>query len=124
MNLNATRHKENSKYAHYSRINRKNYENYNIKKTNPIRFTMNKGDCLFIPKGWWHWIVSKPNTKAYNIWFDENIEIKKPVILSEKINSTRLTPNLFGCNVIFYYSEASLSATGRCLLNYRFFRDP
>jgi hypothetical protein len=93
MNVNATRHKENSKYAHYSRINRHNYENYNLKKTNPISISMKKGDCLFIPKGWWHWIVSKPNTKAYNIWFDENINIKKPLILSEKINS-KITNNL------------------------------
>ena len=87
MNLHDTRHKENSKYAHYSRINKTNYNNYNLKNTHPIKITLKKGECLFIPRGYWHWVVSHPNTKAYNIWLDDsNINFKKPFVLSEKIN--------------------------------------
>lgn len=87
MNIHDTRHKENSKYAHYSRINKHNFKNYNLKNTHPKKFTLEKGECLFIPRGWWHWIVSKPNTKAYNIWFkNDKIKQNKPFVLSEKIN--------------------------------------
>lgn len=88
MNLHDTRHKEKSKYAHYSRINKKNYKNYNLKNTNPIKVTLRKGDCLYIPRGYWHWILSKTETMAYNIWFnDEMVRINRPFILDEKIES-------------------------------------
>jgi hypothetical protein len=87
MNPHDTRHKEKSKYAHYSRINKKNYKNYNLKNTNPIKIILKKGECLYIPKGYWHWIVSHPNTKAYNIWFNDcNLNFSNPYILEEKLN--------------------------------------
>jgi hypothetical protein len=109
MNINATRHKENSKYGHYSRINKLNYNNYNLKNTSPIKITIKKGECLFIPKGWWHWIFSVSNTKAYNIWFnDDKINIKKPSILSEKINSkinNKLLMDLLQNNKVIVYNE-------------------
>ncbi len=88
MNLHDTRHKENSKYAHYSRINKNNYKNYNLKNTNPIKITLKKGECLYIPRGYWHWIVSKPDTMAYNIWFnDDRVKKNKPFILDEKVKN-------------------------------------
>lgn len=109
MNLNDTRHKENSKYAHYSRITKKNYHNYNLKNTNPIKIILNKGECLFIPKGYWHWVVSHPDTKAYNIWLDDsNINFKKPFVLSEKINcniNNELLKKLLGDNKLIIFNE-------------------
>ena len=33
-----------------------------------------------------------------------------------KINTTPLALNVFGCNLTFFYSEASSGVTGRCLL--------
>jgi hypothetical protein len=108
MNLHDTRHKENSKYAHYSRINKKNVSNYNLKKTHPIKLILKKGDCLFIPKGYWHWIISYPDTKAYNIWFNNNSNLKKPMILPEKINcniNNELLISLLGNRKFIIFNE-------------------
>ncbi len=39
---------------------------YQAKK---IECTLNPGDTLYLPKGWWHWIFSEAETIAVNFWF-------------------------------------------------------
>lgn len=33
------------------------------------RATLARGDCLFIPEGWWHQVSSEPGTAAVNLWW-------------------------------------------------------
>ena len=40
---------------------------YQAKK---IGCTLNPGDILYLPKGWWHWIFSEDETIAVNFWFN------------------------------------------------------
>ena len=35
-----------------------------------IECTLNPGDMLYIPKGWWHWIFSQDEAIAVNFWFN------------------------------------------------------
>jgi ribosomal protein L16 Arg81 hydroxylase len=28
------------------------------------------GEMLYIPEGWWHYVVSEPNTLAVNFWLE------------------------------------------------------
>ena len=33
-------------------------------------FTLKPGDCLYIPSNWWHWVFSRKENIAINVWFD------------------------------------------------------
>tara|TARA_B100000886_G_scaffold163954_1_gene111779 strand:- start:1235 stop:2632 length:1398 start_codon:yes stop_codon:yes gene_type:complete len=74
---NHHRHREsNSLYAHFSAVDQLNTELYpNLKFTNPIYFKLKKGQSLYIPKGWWHWIKTTSKSFAVNYWFSNNIEL-------------------------------------------------
>ena len=61
---NLHRHKKSdSLYAHFSEVDEFDIELYpNLKFTNPLYFKLEKGQSIYIPKGWWHWI--KTTTKS------------------------------------------------------------
>lgn len=72
ININDLRHLTNSyTYAHFSKINAYNYFLFPsfVLQTHPMRFTLNEGESLYIPKNWWHWIVTVEKTTAVNFWF-------------------------------------------------------
>ena len=74
---NRHRHREsNSLYAHFSAVDQFNTELYpNLKFTNPIYFNLEKGQSIYIPKGWWHWIKTTTKSFAVNYWFSNNVEL-------------------------------------------------
>ena len=78
---NHHRHKKSdSLYAHFSSVDEFNTELYpNLKLTNPIYFKLEKGQSIYIPKGWWHWIKSTTKSFAVNYWFS-NINKLDPFI--------------------------------------------
>ena len=82
---NLYRHsKSSSLYAHYSAVDEFNTELYpNLKFTNPTHFKLEKGQSIYIPKGWWHWIKSTTKSFAVNYWFSNNIELN-PFIFDYK----------------------------------------
>jgi hypothetical protein len=44
-----------------------NYKNYSLSKyCKFIELDLEKNDCLFIPKGWFHWIITEPRTISVN----------------------------------------------------------
>ncbi|KAJ7771368.1 cupin-like domain-containing protein [Mycena maculata] len=36
----------------------------------PIRITVNEGETLYLPPGWWHYVRQADNTIALNWWYD------------------------------------------------------
>lgn len=42
--------------------------------TDFYRQTVSAGDCIFIPEGWWHLVISQPCTVAVNFWFDSSFQ--------------------------------------------------
>lgn len=87
-NLNATSQVTNagghlykdSKYAHFSQITKHNQHLFPLfPKAKPITFELNKGDCLYIPKTWWHWVNSfGSRCLSVNFWFHTNMEVPLP----------------------------------------------
>jgi hypothetical protein len=75
-----------SLYGHMSKIrDLKDFLNYpNLKKANPIKIILRKGDALVIPKNWWHHVVSNENTYGCNFWTSEFLS-KTPIVLKHKI---------------------------------------
>ena len=76
-------HKRNlnndSIYAHYSNIRLFNYILYpKLLFTHPITVTLRKGDSLYIPKKWWHWIKSYGTIVSCTIWSTQ-INFNKPI---------------------------------------------
>lgn len=61
----------NSTYAHYSKVDRVDYLRYpKLLFTHPMEFELKQGECLKIPKGWWHWVKSYGFSFSVNFWFD------------------------------------------------------
>ena len=55
-----------------------------------MEFTLNVGDIVYIPKGWWHQIESTCGTVAYNIWFQHrgvDDLIRSPAVSSYYLRS-------------------------------------
>ena len=76
----------------------------NIKNANPIKIRLNKGDSLFIPAGWWHYITSYNRNIALNLWYmpyhtnvtDNKWRIKQNNITNlDKINKSKLNTKIF-----------------------------
>ena len=54
-------------YAHYSSI----VDECELPADVPgIKLNLEAGDSLYIPRGWWHWFVTEPQSFAVNQWFD------------------------------------------------------
>jgi hypothetical protein len=85
------------------------YSNYN-----PIVLVLNKGDSLFIPSGWWHYVISYDRNFATNKWFipyhkntgDDEWRNKMPEKLIsniESIDKSNMTTDKF-----MYYVKNSI----------------
>ena len=44
-----------------------------------IEYDMYQCDVLFLPKGWWHYICSDPDTLSFTMW-NNNLNISKPYL--------------------------------------------
>jgi len=56
-------------FAHFSFITERNkwlFPQYAL--TKPLTFELLPGEALWIPKKWWHWVVSDPQTIAISYW--------------------------------------------------------
>jgi hypothetical protein len=75
-----------SLYGHMSEVrNLNDFFNYpNLKKANPQKFFLKKGECLIIPNGWWHHVTSNENTYGCNFWTSEKLS-NAPVIMKHDI---------------------------------------
>ena len=71
---------EGSKYAHFSQITEHNKHLFPLfPRAQGEVIILEPGDCLFIPKKWWHWVKSyassdvhgenKPRCLSVNFWF-------------------------------------------------------
>lgn len=80
-----THKNSDSLYAHFSKIDKINYLIFpKIIFANPIHIILNKGQSLYIPKKWWHWVKTTERTFAINYWFN-NKKIHKPFIFTHTI---------------------------------------
>jgi len=77
-------------YAHFSKINAYNFflfPNF-LLKTSPLTFRLTDGDSLYIPKYWWHWVVTVKKTHAMNFWIQpKNESHHKPFVIKDLYNA-------------------------------------
>lgn len=110
---NKDRHKDkNSSYAHFSQITSRTpsifeYPLYYL--SHPVEYTLTAGQFLYIPKNWWHWVVSfTEEDPSYcfscNHWITEEINNSVPFVdnFINKDQSKSIT-NLFEKQVDLYY---------------------
>ncbi len=73
INPNIIRHKTKAySFAHFSAITHGNKWLYpELMFTHPVTFVLNKGDTLYIPAGWWHWVQNENETFAINFWYEQ-----------------------------------------------------
>jgi hypothetical protein len=83
---NEYRHKDSdSLYAHYSQIDSYDIQKYpDLALANPLHFTIQSGQSLYIPKNWWHWVKTTKRTFAVNFWFNNQVE-QNPFVFSHTI---------------------------------------
>jgi hypothetical protein len=74
---NEYKHKStDSLYAHYSPIYEYDCDKFpNLALTTPQHFTLQSGESLYIPRGWWHWVKTTKRTFAVNYWFDNEFAL-------------------------------------------------
>lgn len=85
---NKARHLGSSSlYAHFSEVDRMNCVLFpKLIFTHPRYITLKKGQSIYIPPKWWHWIRSSPQTYAVNFWFDNSSSnINKPYTFDNEI---------------------------------------
>jgi hypothetical protein len=72
---------DDSSYAHFSQITDSNkYLFPSLKKTSPLEFTLHKGDCLYIPAKWWHWVRSYgTRCLSVNYWFNKPLNTEPKI---------------------------------------------
>lgn len=65
-----------SKYAHFSQITERNKDRFPLfPKASPVHFRIEKGECLTIPKGWWHHVKSfGSRCLSVNFWYDNGTQ--------------------------------------------------
>ncbi len=86
---NKNRHIDKNKHSvgHFSKITTKQPSIFKYPLfyfSNPKEYILNKGDYLYIPKNWWHWVVSFSDKDNYsfslNHWFAKTLNNNKPYI--------------------------------------------
>jgi len=101
-NNNSNRHQstKKAKYAHFSKVTQRTPSLLKFPLfylSHPKEYVVNEGECLYIPKGWWHWVVSFENNSSmclsYNYWFDKSINNDKPYIT--KCSDLKQLQNVF-----------------------------
>ena len=72
MKANISRHKNSEfLFGHFSSIDKFDLNKFpKLEFTNPIKFKLKKGESIYIPKGWWHWVKSTEKSFAINYWFN------------------------------------------------------
>lgn len=81
--------------GHFSAITNQNillYPKYLF--THPVKYILNEGDGLYIPRNWWHWVFSEPNTFAVNYWSTNNYMGNKPQFKQNIIKPFNLKQNI------------------------------
>lgn len=83
---NEYRHKgSDSLYAHYSQIDEYDLTKYpDLSFANPMHFTLQPGQSLYIPRNWWHWVKTTKKTFAVNFWFNNSVE-QSPFVFNHSI---------------------------------------
>ena len=71
--ITTNRHLTNEyNFAHFSRITAHNKWFFpKLLFTKPLKYIVNEGESLWIPRGWWHWVKSEEGTIAISYWCDE-----------------------------------------------------
>ena len=115
---------EGSKYAHFSQITEHNKHLFPLfPQAIGTTITLKAGDCLFIPKKWWHWVKSyasegdTPRCLSVNFWFpseakqeDQNSEpsdIPTPNLVIQQILPTDFSSSGIGMSAFFDGEQAS-----------------
>lgn len=97
--VNIKRHRDSeSLYAHFSLVDSFNYLLFpNLLFTNPVYITLSAGQCLYIPKKWWHWVKTTEKTFAVNYWFNDNENDTSPFVFSynQKINLNTIRETVY-----------------------------
>lgn len=73
---------QNRKYGHVSQIvHPVDVSKYPLfTQAKPMHFELKAGECIYIPGGWWHWIVSGGDRCAsVNYWFENSTLGTMPV---------------------------------------------
>lgn len=79
----------NSKYGHFSQITAHNKEHFPLfSKATPTKFVLQRGDSLYIPPNWWHWVKSYGDRSiSVNFWFKtETWKNSGPICHQKNIN--------------------------------------
>ena len=78
--VTSARHRTNEyHFAHFSRITAGSKWFFPLfALARPRKFTLQRNESLWIPKGWWHWVVSDPDTIAISSWCPKQPGITEP----------------------------------------------
>lgn len=73
--INLVKHKDlDSKYAHFSEIDKIDYFKYpKLLLASPKKYTLKKNEALIIPAKWWHWVKTPERSYSINFWIDKKI---------------------------------------------------
>jgi mannose-6-phosphate isomerase-like protein (cupin superfamily) len=122
----------NYDYAHFSKINMTNYLLYPnfLFFTHPITFILKEGDSLYIPKKWWHWVITTKKTTAINFWLEPCNSIRDSpftinslysindrTLLIQKINNKLFNNNVCVWNSNYNEIQCTQEIVGSHFLN-------
>ena len=100
---NLDRHKNSEfLFGHFSSVDKFDFKKFpKLEFTNPIKFKLEKGESIYIPKGWWHWIKSTEKSFAINYWFN-NQNNSNPFVFDYYI---KYDTNLFDDQEIYVWDS-------------------
>ena len=100
---NSSRHKNSEfLFGHFSTVDKFDTDRFpKLKFTKPIKFKLNKGESIYIPKGWWHWIKSTSKSFAINYWFSNKNNLD-PFIFN---HSTKYDINLLNEQEVYVWDS-------------------
>ena len=106
---NLVRHRDiDSLYAHFSKIDTYNYFIFpKLLLTHPIYFTLKKGESIYIPKKWWHWIKSVKKSFSINFWFNNASQTNsnKPYIFTKNVVKENFNINILNDELVYYWDS-------------------
>ena len=104
---NLIRHNNtNPNYARFSKVDSYNYLIFpKLIFTHPIYFVLKKGESMYIPKRWWHWIKNTEKTFAINCSFNNEYKVENPFIF--KTNTKHNLKKLKNIDVSVWNSQTN-----------------
>ena len=84
-------HTDEYEFAHFSPITESNksfFPTYGF--TSPLHFVISEGEALVIPKNWWHWVQSDPNTVAVSYWNKSSLQVRPKILRMPKSGQVNL----------------------------------